>query len=101
MKNDYARQLIEYIAYIFRTCDHAIPTNQDNWCFVVPTFSVLAEEDTILGFPVFVAASIGSFDFQLCIPAQQALNWSFLKAFNERLEEVTFRGDCNYDNQHK
>ena len=94
----YRRQMAEYIAYLFRTCDYDIPDMKDQmeWFIIVPSYSMLAEFDSILGFDIQVVHTLGAFDFMLSIPADQAANRKFLRAFAERQDEVVFREDGNY-----
>jgi len=96
-KQEYKRQMAEYIAFIFRTCDHKVPRNIGRWVIIVPDCSSLSEFSSILGYPIYVVSSLDGVDFKLSIPADEEENRKFIKAFDERQREVIFREDCNYD----
>jgi hypothetical protein len=95
----YKRQMGEYIAYLFRTCGATAPRNEEqrNWLIIVPSYSMLACFDSILGFNIQVVHTLGAFDFMLSIPADQESNRKFLRAFAERQDEVVFREDGDYE----
>lgn len=94
----YRHKMAEYISYLFRTCDFVVPgcDEQRDWYIIVPSYSMLAGFDSILGFDIQIVNSLGAFDFMLSIPADQEANRKFLKAFAERQDEVVFKEDCDY-----
>lgn len=93
------RELIEYLAFIFRTAtvdyknmSHKNKTpdmiDQQEWIILAPACDPECDFDDILGFTIY--ASTDSCSLSLAIPADQENNRQYQKLFNELIQQYSF-----------